>query len=112
MGNDLRQKEPDFVPQNPECPMSANSLEPTQMRTARHVVSARQGDRTVLLDMHRGHYYSLDGAGGRIWEMLEKGVELQEVEDQLVREYDAPRERIAGDLRALVGQLRRRGLLS
>jgi hypothetical protein len=82
------------------------------VRPARNVVGVRQGHRTVLLDADRGQFYGLDGVAGRFWEMLENGTDLPEIEAQIEREYDVPRERIAQDLRALVEQLRQRGLLS
>lgn len=80
-------------------------------RPADHVVSARQADRTILLDMHRGRYYSLDGVGGRIWEMLQSGHALPELRDRLAAEYDAPPGRIGLDVETLVEQLRAKGLV-
>lgn len=103
--------------------MAVNSLEPispagrqrveyTHVGPAKHIVSAQQGDRTILLDVHRGHYYSLDGVGSQIWAMLQDGMELHQIEERLVGEYAAPREQIVRDLSALVEQLRRKALVS
>jgi hypothetical protein len=44
--------------------------------------------------------------------MFTDGAELAEIEVQIEREYDVPRERIGRDLRALIEQLRVRGLVS
>ncbi len=62
-----------------------------RVRAADHVVSASQGDRTVLLDTRRGRYYGMDGVGTRIWQIIGEGVSFTEVVDRLEREYDAPR---------------------
>jgi hypothetical protein len=90
----------------------ASSADPELARLASQVVAATQGDRTILLDVHGGHYFSLDGVGGEIWAMLHEGMELQEIEKRLAREYDASPEQIARDLRTLVEQLRGEGLIS
>jgi hypothetical protein len=81
-------------------------------RPADHVVSARKADRTILLDMHRGRYYSVDGVGGRIWEMLGEGSGLAEMGERLAAEYDAPLDRILCDIESLLEQLHGRGLLA
>lgn len=85
---------------------------PRPPRVADHVVSARQGDRTILLDLRSGRYFALDGSAALIWAMLEAGSGLPQIEDRLASTFDAPRERISRDLRALVDRLRTRGLVS
>jgi hypothetical protein len=88
------------------------SADAAPARPARNVAAVRQGDRTILLDVTRGRFYGLDGVAGRFWKMFTDGAELAEIEVQIEREYDVPRERIGRDLRALIEQLRVRGLVS
>lgn len=76
-----------------------------RVRAADHVVSASQGDRTVLLDTRRGRYYGLDGVGTRIWDMIGTGVTFTEVVDGLEREYDAPRAVLERDAATFLGRL-------
>lgn len=71
---------------------------------APRVVSARHGERTVLLDPHGG-YFGLDPVGGRIWELLESGTTRQALVDRLEAEYDAPRERLEADVARLLEEL-------
>ncbi len=80
-------------------------------RPAQHILCATQGDRTVLLDPHRGRYYSLDGSGARIWALLVDGHSPTEIEARIASEYGVPRARIATDLHALLEALRTRGLV-
>ena len=76
-----------------------------------HVVAAAQGGRTVLLDVERGRYYTLDEVGGRIWALLGEGAPREEIVDALRREYDVEVARVEADLAGLLGQLREAGLV-
>lgn len=77
----------------------------TRFRRADAVVSAVEGDRTVLLDPVAGEYYGLDEVGTRIWELLPAHPTAAELAERLFHEYDAPRERGAADAAALLGKL-------
>ena len=74
-------------------------------RRAEKVVSAAEGDRTVLLDPVRGEYYGLDEVGTRIWELLPACPTAAALAERLFAEYDAPRDRLAADAAALLGKL-------
>ncbi|MET0398099.1 MAG: PqqD family protein [Longimicrobiaceae bacterium] len=74
-------------------------------RRAEKVVSAAEGDRTVLLDPVRGEYYGLDQVGTRIWELLPACPTAAALAERLFDEYDAPRDRLAADAAALLGKL-------
>ncbi|HEU0078137.1 MAG TPA: PqqD family protein [Longimicrobiaceae bacterium] len=74
-------------------------------RRAVKVVSAAEGDRTVLLEPVRGEYYGLDEVGTRIWELLPVYPTAAGLAERLHDEYDAPRERLAADVAALLGKL-------
>ena len=76
-----------------------------------HVVAAAQGGRTVLLDVERGRYYTLDEVGGRIWGMLGEGAALAAIVDALRREYDVEESRVEADVAGLFTQLRDAGLV-
>lgn len=76
-----------------------------------HVVAAAQGGRTVLLDVERGRYYTLDEIGGRIWGMLGEGTSRAGIVEALRREYDVEASRVEADVAALLGQLRGAGLV-
>ena len=74
-------------------------------RRAKKVVSAREGDRTVLLDPVRGEYYGLDEVGTRVWELLPDHPTAAALAERLFDEYHAPRETLAADTAALLGKL-------
>jgi hypothetical protein len=69
------------------------------------VRSVTHGDRTVLLDLRREKYYSLDGVGTLVWAMLGENADTPSIAARLAEEFDAPAERIAADVDTLLRQL-------
>src|SRR4051812_31261034 len=80
-------------------------------RRAEHVMSAAEGDRTVLLDPVQGEYFGLDEVGTRIWELLPAHPTAAGLADRLFDEYDAPRQTLAADAARLLGELAARKLV-
>ncbi len=76
-----------------------------------HVVAARQGDRTILLDARRGRYYGVDEVGASVWRLLAGGATLAQLVDGLEREYAAPRETLEQDATAFLTRLERARLV-
>ena len=68
-----------------------------------------------LLDMEQqGYPYEkplpLNEMGAQIWEMMQKGLCLDEISKELGKEYEIPGEEIREDIRGFCGQLRERGI--
>lgn len=77
------------------------------------VVAREVGGEMVLLDLNSGQYFGLDSVGGRIWELLsERPHTLKELCDTIEAEFEAPRERIESDLKALATDLRNQELIA
>ncbi|MCC6140665.1 MAG: PqqD family protein [Nitrospira sp.] len=67
---------------------------------------------TVLLDLGSGRYYTLNRVGTAIWDACTGTASLQAIHTALCGRFDAPPERIADDLFALVTHLSHEGLLT
>ncbi|MBP9112628.1 MAG: PqqD family protein [Polyangiaceae bacterium] len=65
----------------------------------------------IVLDMRVGEYFSLNEVGVRVWSEIEKGNDLLASIEGLAAEYDAPKSQIETDVKALIEELKRRGLL-
>ena len=79
---------------------------------ARTTVLAREiGGEMVLLDPDRGVYYGLNEVGTRIWTLLAAGSSREQIEGQLVAEYDALLENVRADLQNLLAELLEHGLI-
>jgi hypothetical protein len=85
------------------------------LRQAPHVVATTQGESTVLLDVHRGRYHTLNAVGGRVWELLASGTTHAAIVRVLRAEYviepEGAEDRVGRDVTQLLGQLRSAGLL-
>lgn len=82
-----------------------------RFRPSGHVVWARYGDATVLLDAQRGLYYTLNEVGSRAWELLVAGEPMIEVLRLLSDEYAASPATIRADVGALLEGLLQAGLV-
>ena len=77
------------------------------------VASRRDGTETVLMDVERGRYFALEGAAGRMWELLsaDGGCSVGQMIASLEDEFDVERSVLDHDVRTTVRALVDRGLL-
>ena len=65
----------------------------------------------VILSLASNHYVGLDEIGRRVWELLEQPRRVDELCQELVREFDATPEQVASDVLPFLGQLQSEGLV-
>lgn len=82
-----------------------------RFRPRRHVVWTTQVDATVLLDVDRGLYYTLNEVAGRVWELLAAGEPIIEILQRLDGEYEVAREVLEADTATLLRQLQEAALI-
>lgn len=67
----------------------------------------------VLMHLDSGMYFGLNAVGARVWELLAaEPLTAGAITDTLAAEFDAPRETIAGDVEALLGELAQHALIA
>jgi len=76
-----------------------------------NVVAQHVSGALIVLQVESGQYYSLDGIGERIWELVAQGQTLGAVAQILSAEYDAPLEQILQDVEELIEELSHERLL-
>jgi hypothetical protein len=59
----------------------------------------------IMIDLPKGIYYSLDGAGGRVWELLEEGKGAADIAAGIAREFDVTPERACADVERILREL-------
>lgn len=72
---------------------------------------ARLDDEAALLNMKSGKYFSLNATGVRVWELLEKSNETEEILAAMLKEYDVDQDILRQDLNQLVSRLTEAGLV-
>lgn len=82
-----------------------------RLRAASDVVSQRLGDAGVLIDMRTGRMFELNASGIRIWELVTAGLSPQAVVSRLQHEFESTPADLEVEVRALVDDLVREGLL-
>jgi hypothetical protein len=77
----------------------------------RRVVHETIDGEAILIHMETGFYYSLDGTGSEIWDLVVAGYTTDEIGARLAERYDAPAGQIDEAVLALVDRLKEEGLV-
>jgi hypothetical protein len=90
--------------------------EKTMMRNgfwkhSRRVAWRKVADEAIILDVETAAYFSLSGAGLRMWELIGQGKTALEISRIIFGEYDASEEDIREDCVELIGKLRKERLI-
>ncbi len=76
-----------------------------------NVVHQTINGETIVLDLEKGHYYSLLKSSVMIWEGVEKGMTLGEIVDLLHTRFEAATDRLRAVVETMVRQLVDEGLV-
>lgn len=66
----------------------------------------------IIINLATGIYYSMDGVGGTMWELIESGRSLDEIVAATVARYDVSPERVEEDVRQVAEELVREELVT
>jgi hypothetical protein len=69
-------------------------------------MSAELAGESVVLNFDDGVYYSLNGIGARIWELIQTPLKVSDLLATLVSEYDVEESRCESDMIALLKEMR------
>lgn len=83
----------------------------TIVAQATGLVAADMDGEKVMLNIEKGKYFSLNGIGGRIWELLEKPLAVREVVAALLKEYDVEEKTCQHHVQAFLSNLYAQGLI-
>lgn len=81
--------------------LSSNYLRPNEEEVAAQVLDGE----AVMINLSNGFYYSMNGVGAFIWELIASGYSLDAIVTSLTRQYDVSSERAQADLEDLASQL-------
>jgi len=72
---------------------------------AQGLMSSQIDGELVLMSVENGFYYGLDSIGADIWGRLEEPVSLEQLVDQLCKEYAGERSKIRQDVQSLLDDM-------
>jgi hypothetical protein len=81
------------------------------LHRAPNVLTANSGEATVLLDLGRGQYYTLNAVGRRIWDLLGEHITLDALLTRILSEYDVQRDEALRDVLDMLAHLDKASLL-
>jgi Coenzyme PQQ synthesis protein D (PqqD) len=84
---------------------------PLKYQISKRVLSCTTGTETVILNMESSMYHSLDPVGGRFWDLVQQGKEVQQAVEEICSEYDVEPGQLEADLHELCKELQSLGLL-
>ncbi|HEX3012545.1 MAG TPA: lasso peptide biosynthesis PqqD family chaperone [Syntrophomonadaceae bacterium] len=75
------------------------------------VVLAELDGKVVMMSIENGQYYGLDEVGSIIWDMMSEPVQVKNVIDRLMQEYEVTREECEKDVMAFLEKLYEKKLI-
>ena len=88
------------------------ALQDRLRRKDEEVIAKIMDGEAVIINLSNGLYYSIDRAGGSMWEMIEAGHRLDEVAATIAARYDVSAARAETDVLGLANDLLREGLVA
>jgi hypothetical protein len=75
------------------------------------VLTAEIDSEVLMMSVEQEEYFGLDDVGSNIWKRLDPPCTFADLIDRLAADYDADRENIAEDVRALLATMAERGVV-
>jgi hypothetical protein len=92
-------------------PHTTNSLF-SLLRPNPEVIAKRLDQNTVLVDISTSRIFELNETGTRIWELLGQELNVEQIVQHLVSEFEVEDSQAAEELKTLLSQLRDQGLVA
>ena len=83
----------------------------TVIQASTDQVSAGIGEETVILELSEGVYFSVDYVGAVVWKAIVEPRSIQQICDQIASEYDVEPSACEKDLKSLLDDLAKCGLI-
>jgi len=77
----------------------------TYIKRNNEVFASHIDDEVVMMNIQSGKYYGMDTIGSRIWELINEKIQVQQVVDQLLDEYDVSEEQCKNDVLEFLDEL-------
>src|SRR5215475_8046989 len=88
------------------------ALQDRLRRKDEEVIAKIMDGEAVIINLSNGLYYSIDRAGGTMWEMIDAGYRLEEIAVAIAARYDVTGNRAEIDVLRLATELLREGLVA
>ena len=83
----------------------------TTVKASEGQMSCDLAGEAAILNLTTGIYYGLDPVGARAWELMQTPTTLGAVRDELLQEYEVEADVLENDLKSLLGDMLKHGLI-
>lgn len=83
----------------------------TRIKRTNKALASEIDDEVVMFDADAGKYYGLNSVAAAVWNMLEEPASIEEICDQLTREYDVEKETCMDEVLGFLPELQKKGLI-
>ena len=70
------------------------------------VLTERLGDEVAVLNLKTNRFLLLNSTGARLWELLQSGMDIFSIEDQLRNEFEVDPDELAGEVKRMLQSLK------
>ena len=71
----------------------------------KEIFASEIDDEVVMMNVDTGKYYGMDTVGSRIWELIAEEIQVKEVINKLMEEYDVGEEQCEKDVLEFLNEL-------
>ena len=71
----------------------------------KEIFASEIDDEVVMMNVDTGKYYGMDTVGSRIWELIAEEIQVREVINKLMEEYDVGEEQCEKDVLEFLNEL-------
>ena len=82
------------------------------VKTNPNVLFKRLGDEMVLFHLETDHFYELSGTAARFWELLHEGREVDQVRQQMMKEFAVNSDEFDAEAEAFLASLQHEDLIT
>jgi len=79
--------------------------------TKKHVSGDLAGSEAVILNLDDNIYYGLNEVGNEIWKQIQKPIEVTNILQSLIEDYDVSEDQCESEVLELLNQMANKGLI-
>jgi len=78
----------------------------------KHIAHEIIDGEAIIVALETGNYYSLDKSGAAMWNLIEKGLDVSDIIEELCQRYEGSRKEIETSVSQLLADLEKEGLVT
>ena len=81
------------------------------MKVSKNVRAMVSGQGAIIRDLRRGGSFGLNPLGAKVWKLLQQGMAIEQIIDQVSADFKTSRETVESDVREFIQKLEEQKLI-